>query len=159
MSPFEIVPIGEAHRAEVAGMWVELFTLHAALGAPDALRAVPERLADTVSEWTDLVIRGGDHLGFVALSDTYVGFIAAGIRDRPWLAAPRAGTIGAIWVVPGRRRLGVGRALALTALAELRARRADVVDLHALSCQPDAVSFWRALGFSTCATQMLQSVK
>jgi ribosomal protein S18 acetylase RimI-like enzyme len=66
-----------------------------------------------------------------------------------WLAQRYAdGTTGQVcrvWVDPGRRRAGVGRALALAAMRRALAEGYDPVCLHTNASVPGALAFWRSV--------------
>jgi GNAT superfamily N-acetyltransferase len=66
-----------------------------------------------------------------------------------WLAARyAAGTTGQVcrvWVDPGHRRGGVGRALALAAIRHALAEGYDPVCLHTNASVPGALAFWRSV--------------
>jgi ribosomal protein S18 acetylase RimI-like enzyme len=53
------------------------------------------------------------------------------------------------FVDPGWRRKGVGRALATRLLQEAKAMHVDRIDLEVLPRNPEAVAFWKAIGFTT----------
>jgi GNAT superfamily N-acetyltransferase len=64
-----------------------------------------------------------------------------------WLAQRyadgRTGQVCRVWVDPGHRRTGVGRALALAAMRRAVAEGYDPVCLHTNASVPGALAFWR----------------
>jgi GNAT superfamily N-acetyltransferase len=80
----------------------------------------------------------GEPLGFVYGHALYPLPIVA--------AAPRA-RIGDVWVVPEARGRGVGRALVRTFIDAAEKRGHTGVEVATLARDPDALAFWRRMGF------------
>jgi len=84
-----------------------------------------------------------------------LGYAYATLEPRNWNdLLDAAGKLNDLFVDPGARRRGVGRALALAALAELRARGAPRVVLMSAWRNPAAHAFFEALGFRRTMLEM-----
>ena len=82
----------------------------------------------------------GDGLFWLAEENEVIGSAMAGYDGhRGWLYS--------VGVHPARRGQGLGRALVAHAERELAALGCPKINLQVLEAKPDAVAFWRALGY------------
>jgi ribosomal protein S18 acetylase RimI-like enzyme len=78
-----------------------------------------------------------------------VGFCAARIdRAPPILVEVERAQITDLFVAPGMRRKGLARALVAAALAWVRARRIERVEVRVARGNHEGQAFWRSLGFT-----------
>lgn len=126
-------------RVRLVELWLALIEHHRSL---DPGYAVPERLAERLPHEVDAALERADCLLLVAESGgELVGFLSAEAeRARAW--------IHELYVVPERRRLGVGRALVRGADAWLETRAPIPLCVRVESANRDAWRFWRWLGFA-----------
>jgi ribosomal protein S18 acetylase RimI-like enzyme len=90
-----------------------------------------------------------------AVPANILGYAYATLEPRNWNdLLDAAGKLNDLFVDPGARRRGVGRALALAALAELRARGVPRVVLMSAWRNPDAHAFFESLGFRRTMLEM-----
>ena len=84
-----------------------------------------------------------------------LGYAYATLEPRNWNdLLDEAGKLNDLFVAPGARRRGVGRALARAVLAELEARGAPRVVLMTAWRNPDAHVFFESLGFRRTMLEM-----
>lgn len=144
----EGIPLRAARRGDLPSLhvlWQALLAEHARLdprlsvhpGAAEWLAAhVAEALQDPARVL--LVAEEGGRL--------VVGFVSARLLP----AAPgeaREAEIGDLFVAQPRRRRGIARRLAQRAMDVLYERGAREVRLQAATSNPEALAFWRSLGF------------
>ena len=108
-----------------------------------------DEYASFVARWLDAAKRGGE-LALLAetASGSPVGFLFASVATRDAFFHERhRGRIDDVWVRPGHRRSGIGRALADAALAWIRAQGPGRVILQVARRNEAGQAFWRSLGF------------
>ena len=142
------VTIREAGKTDldaVVGLWGELIRYHVDRG--DALEFV-ENAEEHWREWAAGHMRSQDSAVLVAEAEGgAVGMALGMIRERaPLFADKRYGLIADLYVVPGRRRQGIGTALARGLLEWFNGKGLARVELSVASVNPEAEDFWRALG-------------
>ncbi len=150
-----IVRVSEEDRRAVERMWSELFHVHATTRSDEWLLGSQTHLLSAIQTWVETLIQSPSHVGFIAkLASTHIGFVAVSFREHPWLHAKRSGNIDAIWVEKEARRIGLGRRLVGSVMHEMRSRKVDLLNVHAIQSQPAAQPFWQSLGFFEFAVQM-----
>jgi ribosomal protein S18 acetylase RimI-like enzyme len=88
-----------------------------------------------------------------------LGYAYATLEPRNWNdLLDAAGKLNDLFVDPAARRRGIGRALALAALAQLGARGAPRVVLMTAWRNPDAHAFFEGLGFRRTMLEMTLEV-
>jgi ribosomal protein S18 acetylase RimI-like enzyme len=88
-------------------------------------------------------------------ADAIIGYAYATLEPRNWNDLLDAcGKLNDLYVDPGARRTGAGRALVTEAFASLRARGAPRVVLLSAWQNPDAHAFFEALGFRRTMVEM-----
>lgn len=88
-----------------------------------------------------------------------VGYAYAGLEPRSWAALRDAcGMLHDVFVVDRARRQGIGRALALEAMARLRDLGAPRVVLMSASQNHDAHGLFRSLGFRETMVEMAREL-
>jgi len=133
--------VQRADLAAIATLWRELIDHHAE-NLPLGAGTVP-------TTQLDALVRGVDCVGWIA-EDTAraVGFCVARVEAAPpSLREPRRALITELYVRPGERRRGVGRALLGAALEWARARGAARVEVRVAARNAEGQAFWRAQGF------------
>ena len=70
------------------------------------------------------------------------------VRARPIYEEARRAELHDLYVAPGTRRRGVGRALVDAALAWVREQGVERVELRVVHGNAEGQAFWRALGFT-----------
>ena len=87
--------------------------------------------------------------------DAIIGYAYATLESRNWNDLLDAyGKLNDLYVDPGARRTGAGRALVTEVFAALRARGAPRVVLLSAWKNPDAHAFFEALGFRRTMVEM-----
>jgi GNAT superfamily N-acetyltransferase len=125
--------------------------------APEAFRAtLDEEQRQSDSWWADLIGRTADHPRgglWVAENDgEAVGMLFA--RLSPDQDLP---SVGAMWVAPQSRRLGIGQDLLDAALEWARGKGAEIAEQWVTDGNSSAESFYRQTGFQpTTDTQPLR---
>ncbi len=143
-------PIRNARRGDIPS----LVLLAGALldeTARDDRRLAPhprarENLVSRFTSW----IADPNHVVVVAEEDgrLLVGFAAGYLENGlVWQGARRVGRITECYVVPPRRRGGLGRRLAMRVADGLELIGADALRMCAATSSPSAIAFWRAVGF------------
>jgi diamine N-acetyltransferase len=102
--------------------------------------------------WADYAlraIRGEDARLFLAERDGVpIGFALAHVTQLPPVyRLHEIGVVSDIAIAKGHRRNGAGRALVETALEWFRSRGLDRVAANMVPANPEALGFWRAMGF------------
>lgn len=148
-APPPIGPIAAEDAERVRALWLALFDAHARREAPLAgWRPDAPRLAASVAAWVRNILAGAEGFALVARDDAAIaGFVACHVRDQAWLDPPRVGVIGALLVVPGARRRGIGTALVRAAEARFAAEAVAVVEASVGEANRGARRFWRAAGY------------
>jgi ribosomal protein S18 acetylase RimI-like enzyme len=124
----------------VVDIWIDLIAHHRSLD-PDYASLPSLRETLLAETWRGL---RSEHCRIV-LAEPARGFAFAEIDARP-SAAP-AGSIHELWVEPGSRRRGLGRALVAAAEAFFDERGGARVSVRVEVRNPEGLRFWRALGF------------
>lgn len=130
----------------LAALWSALASHHAPLDPlfrlrPDAgvaIRALLESQLRDPDAALFVCELGGDLAGFCAVR---------ALRAPPVFEETERAEIGDLAVRDGRRRRGIGRALAEAALAWVAARGLGRVEVRVASANREGQAFWRALGF------------
>lgn len=126
---------------------------------PDVLaryeRWLPERARDARSVFLVATEPAGEPAG----SERVVGFLVASIeRSVPIYRLEEFGFIHDLWVEPERRGLGLGRGLALEAMARFRALGVKQVRLETAAENKPARRVFAACGFRVGTVEMLAGV-
>lgn len=96
----------------------------------------------------------------VATDGAPVGFGAGLIRFAPdYLGSQKVGYISHVYVAPGNRCGGIGRALVLTLERFFECRGVSSIELQVLAGNPVAHAFWRSLGYEDELYQMRKPVR
>ncbi len=133
----------------VVDHWIALGDHHAALGPQFALRADarPEIRRLLAAQLRDPDVAAWLYEDAVA-GEGVVGLCIARIDRAPPIARERIrAEITDLGVAPAQRRRGIGRALVDRALAWIRERRVERVEVRVAVGNPEGQAFWRALGF------------
>ena len=89
------------------------------------------------------------------VGDDVIGYIAAFAMERPPIHLIRKlGFLEGLFVKPAFRRKGIGRGLCEKALALLQEHDVTLVHLTVASRNPDAIAFWRKVGFEDLMVRM-----
>ncbi len=148
MAEFEIRAAMPGDAGAVYAAWDTLRRHYAAVD--DRIRPAPVSEAEFEADFTrrcarpDLALivafAGGELAGFIT------GAVEPGAPDR---LPEEHGTVGHLFVWPAHRRRGCARLL-FEALAAWAVSSADLhhFEMPVLASDPDAVHFWRSLGFS-----------
>lgn len=132
---------------DIGRLWMELVAYHARRdprfrARPDALEAYLGFLRSHVLSGRDSIVLVADHGGAVC------GFLAARVENAgPIYEIGEFGYICDLCVAESARRLGVGRALVNSAIEWFSARGVSNVRISVAALNPDALEFWRKLGF------------
>ncbi len=119
--------------------------LIAAYIASEGAKPKPERIAWAVEQAIKNRVPG---VLLVARERRSVVGVALAVYT-PSAELGRVLVVNDFFVDPAFRRKGVGRALAARLLEEAKSMRVDRIDLEVLPTNPDAMAFWRKMGFST----------
>lgn len=143
----EVRPARLADRAAVAALWGTLVAEHAVLDAAFAVR--PGAGAELPAA-VDRILRDPAAALWVWQDPERVaGFCAVQRRPAPLAAAERQRVeITELAVVPAARRQGIGKALALAALAWAAELGAPRIEVRVSARNAEGQAFWRALGFA-----------
>jgi ribosomal protein S18 acetylase RimI-like enzyme len=142
---------------EVERYFREMYAGMSAQGLKIPLAADGEKL------WRAGVERSLGRLGIVSVA-TYdgapVGFGAGLIRFTPdYLGSQKVGYISHVYVAPGKRCGGIGRALVLTLERFFECHSVISVELQVLAGNPAAHAFWYSLGYEDELCQMRKSFR
>lgn len=90
-----------------------------------------------------------------------VGYVLGNIIDLlpEIFEAERAGFLADIYVVPGLRGQGIGRALVKALMAWFRGRGIEHVEWYVASENPDGIAFWESIGGREVMRRMRVSLK
>jgi GNAT superfamily N-acetyltransferase len=87
-----------------------------------------------------------------------VGWIhAAIVPTLPWLAQPPTARITDLYVAPGHRRSGVGRALVAAVTGAAGSAGFSWTEVGTLALDARATTFWRSLGFTDWKVVLLRA--
>ncbi|MFM8979955.1 MAG: N-acetyltransferase family protein [Planctomycetia bacterium] len=149
----EGIPLRMARRGDLPSLhvlWQALLAEHARLDPrlcvhPGAGTWLAAHLAEALGDPQRVLLvaeEGGRRV---------VGFVSA--RLLPEVPGePREAEVGDCFVVPPRRRRGIARRLVQRALDLLQERGAQHARLQVAVRNPDALAFWRGLGFEPVET-------
>ena len=130
---FTIRPLEpEADRADAVAVVAALAEAAVPLRPAGVLADLQSRPGRSVRAWIAESTAAGDALGFASL-------VTVG-REPRW-------SIGWLLVRPDARLRGIGRALVTRALHDARAAGAREVWVETGARWPEAIAFWRAVGF------------
>jgi ribosomal protein S18 acetylase RimI-like enzyme len=134
----------DATEAESVARLLVAFRDHLGLDwpSPNAFLAGVERLLDDVS--TDFLL-GAPHADAPP-----AGIVQLRCRWSVWRAGPDC-ELEDLYVDPGARRVGLGRALLDAAIAQARERDCRRISLDAASTNEGGLALYRAVGFSADA--------
>jgi len=119
--------------------------LVAAYHASEGVKSPPARVTWAVEQ----VLKGRfPGLALIARDKRTVVGVALAVYQ-PSAELGRMLVVNDMFVDPGARRKGVGRALAQRILEEAKAMHIDRIDLEVLPANESAAAFWKALGFRT----------
>jgi len=145
---------GRADFEDVLSLWFELVAHHqrvdpgfqvpASLGK--LLRAELSRALRSPKCRVSIAEESGAALGFVLAEVEQYRSLEAGLASGP--GGGGVGWIHELYVAPHARHRGVGRELASEALAFLRDRGYARASVRVEAANPDALGFWRCLGFA-----------
>ncbi len=134
----------QADLAAVTSLWIQLTEHHAALDPHFTLRAGAE---DEARRLLEAQLRDPDTAIFVA-GDPPSAFAIVNVRHAPPIHPESCrAEITDVFIAPGRRRRGAGRALVVAATRWASARGAERVEVNVSPRNPEAQAFWRALGY------------
>jgi ribosomal protein S18 acetylase RimI-like enzyme len=138
----------------VSKLAAELVRLHHRLDTRRFLLIEP--VEDGYQWFFSLEIKRKEALILVAETDQkIIGYAYATLEPRNWNDLLDAcGKLNDLYVDPGARRSGAGRALVIETFAALRARGAPRVVLLSAWQNPDAHAFFEALGFRRTMVEM-----
>ena len=134
----------------LAGLWMNLFDLHAGLDP------VFQRSANARRKWAEFArekMSSPESFVFVATSaGRPVGYILGSIsKFPPVFKVRRHGFISDMYVDPRFQRRGIGRKLVTKALAWFRKGRIRIVEMVWATPNVKAGMFWRRMGFRPCS--------
>ena len=130
--------------AAVTALWIELTRHHAALDPHFALRAGAEHEA---RQLIGAQMRDPD-TGIFVSGDPAAAFAIVNVRRAPPIHRELCrAEISDLYVVPGQRRRGLGKALVIAATRWATARGAERVEVNVSPHNPEAQAFWRAQGY------------
>jgi GNAT superfamily N-acetyltransferase len=142
-----IRPARGSDRHTLLRLWVELVEHHRKL-APDLPGADPrpEALRGEIDRGLD---SPSCRVLLAEVSEEAVGFLFAEVESRGQSASPGAavGWLHETYVRPDSRRRGVADALVRASLAWLHERGVGRVSVRIEATNPEALGFWRRLGF------------
>lgn len=137
----------------IVDLWAEMMHLHGGLDdrfrfAADAPRAMDQHVRRC--------LRSRQARVFVAdAGGALVGYVLAELHVRlPIYPVGRYGFVSDLIVHEPYRRRGIGKLLAERAIAWLRSEGVTSAELYAAEANPDAVAFWRAMGFRSYLKMM-----
>jgi ribosomal protein S18 acetylase RimI-like enzyme len=132
---------------DIGRLWMELVAYHA--HRDPRFRARPNALDAYLGFLRSHVLNGRDSIVFVAERNGEVsGFLAARVENAgPIYEISEFGYICDLCVAESARRLGVGRSLVKAAIEWFGARGVSNVRISVAARNPDALEFWRKLGF------------
>ncbi len=146
----EGTPIRAARRGDIPALlllWAAMVEENARLDARLSLHPhAREHMAGQFASW----LQDSDREVVVAEERRrlLVGFAASRITaGTGWHKPTRLGEITDVFVVPPRRRSGVGRRLVGRLLDLLYDKGADTVRCRAVTANPGAVAFWQSMGW------------
>lgn len=129
----------------VARLWTALCREELSKGAPIALDESSSR------SWMASFERHLQRFAFLWVAEhdrKIVGFLLARLKSRPpYLGGALIGELSSIYVEPSSRATGLGKLLVRTAIAELRARAAQSIEVEAYEGNAAARAFWTAMHF------------
>jgi len=131
----------------VSAQWLALASSHVEFDPSFALRAGAD---GEVRRLLEAVLRDPDSAIFVYEDggSRFAGFSAIRIdRAPPILVEGERAEITDLWVEPGERRRGIGRALVASAVAWIRERGVERCEVRVSSGNAGGQAFWRDVGF------------
>jgi ribosomal protein S18 acetylase RimI-like enzyme len=147
-------PARQADLPAVSRLAAELVRLHHRLDPPRFM------LVESIEEgyrwfFSRELKRKGALILVAEDSDAIVGYAYATMEGRNWNDLLDAcGKLNDLYVDPGARRHGIGRALVAQTFAELRARGAPRVVLLSAWRNPEAHAFFESIGFRRTMLEM-----
>jgi len=142
-----------ADRGRVKPLWEALYRHQAEHGMrlslpADAYAAWEESMLPTLGRFAVLVVaeREGE----------LVGFAAGRLRTLPpYLGSAVIGAVSEVFVDEAHRAAGIGRDLVALAVEWFRAQQITRVELQVVSGNPDAIRFYRQLGWHEELVQLV----
>lgn len=129
----------------MSALWIELTLHHAALDPRFALRPGAEREARRLLE---AQLRDLDTAIFVAGDRAVEAFAIVRVcQALPIHPETCRAEITDLYVAPGRRRRGCGRALVAATTRWASEHGAERIEVHVSPRNPEAQAFWRAEGY------------
>ena len=106
---------------------------------------------DWKNDYFETIVANGDNrLRWISLAGEKIGFILYGLERHRFLPR-RSGVVYELYVCPEHRRKGAARAMAETAIAELKATGPSKIQLEVATGNERAAAFWKSLGFESVA--------
>ncbi|QGN08173.1 GNAT family N-acetyltransferase [Halorhabdus sp. CBA1104] len=139
---------------ELADMWVSLAADQRAYGSHLEAEANRGQIRSAISR--HIV---SDRLRVARESDRLLGFVMFTVESGSLSRSVSRGLVENLYVVPDRRREGIGTVLLDAAETALRDAEVDVITLDVLAANDDARSFYRDRGYDPHRMSVEKSIE
>lgn len=137
---------------DLLDLWLELAEGQRAYGSHILVEENSTRIHDSIAHCV-----ASERL-LVARDDELIGFVMFRTQTRGYEQDITRGFIDNVYVVPERRREGVGSALLAAAERELRNHEVDAVGLQVMAANDDARRFYRERGYGDHRVELEKSL-
>lgn len=145
---YEVVPFDRAGMQPLLDMFE---TYYREAAGDDPVLALSENWRAVYRQFLGQALGASDRYIRLVVerpSGRHVGFIMGQVVEDPLFAVQRIGYINELYVEPTLRRGGLGRQLVDGFFRWCRGLGLTTVQLNVLVRNPEAVAFWRQLGFA-----------
>ena len=146
----EGVPIRTARRGDIPSLLLLWTAMMQENSRNDPRLALHPHAREHLANLFAMRLQDADRVLIVAEEDQRLAVGYAGGKVRPgtgWHHPQRVGEITDCFVVPPRRRRGIGRRMVGRLSDMLYELNVDTVRVQVASCNPGSLTFWRSIGW------------